>query len=1192
MDNRSFPDAWRWPGAGAAGRVQVSGDLEYGLLGPLVVRCGGTPLAVSPGKQQAALAALVLSPGRLVSQDELITVLWDQEPPPSARASLHNYVVRLRRALDAGGRQVIVTEPGGYRLDARPDQVDVSRLEAAVTAGRAAARAGDWAQAARTLAAGLALWRGEPLSGLHSPVLAAREVPRLTELRWQAAELQAEADLRLGQHQELTARLRSLVAQEPLRERLHALLMTALARDGQQGAALAAYQAARAVLVRELGAEPGAELQRLHQQILAGETSQPGTGQPGVGQPGTGQPGTGQPGASQPGAGPPPPEVTGVRYSLPPDTAAFTGRTDELARITATAMQETRSGTAVTVQVLDGMPGVGKTALAVRAAHALAGHFPDRQLFIDLNGHTPGRDPVRPRDALAALLAAAGADPRSLPDDVETRAALWRDKMAGQRALLVLDNAASSAQVIPLLPGAGRADGGRCLVLVTSRRHLAGLPGTAAPVPVSALPARQAAEMFTGLAPDHAASPDVAEVVALAGFLPLAISLLARVINRHPAWTLADLVTETRAGLLGMTAEHDSVAAAFDVSYRHLDAGRQRFFRLLSLHPGIGIDEYAAAALAGSTPQEAAALLDDLHREGLVTEIAPRRYGMHDLLRRYARDRAADPRAADPRAADTRAADPGSLGPGDAVPDDADPDGVAPGGADLGGTHLGDRVPGGEDAAARGRLTDYYRRAAAAADARLGYRTRPRRVPGAAPGGPAIPALPDSLRALAWARAERASLVACLDQAARAGQDALVVDLTAGLACLLTREGPWTEGLALHAAAISAARRLGDRLAEADALVDLGDMRRLADDQQGAARSLEQALSIYRDLGNRLGEANALHCLGNKRVTADVPTATRRMEQALRIFRDLGDRLGEANALQELGLARRLTGDFAEAGGIFARSLAIYRNLGNRLGEASALYDVAIVAEQTGDYRAAAATLEQALSISQELGDRRGAANALQALGTVRRATGDYAGATAAHAGALAIYRDFSARLGEANALLGLGIVQRLTGDYAGAASTTQEAMAVYRNSGDRFGEAHAMYNAGAVRRLTGDHPAAARILQECLALCREIGTRGGEAQVLNEQGTLYRQCHDLTMAGQCHQQALDLARAIRSAATEAHALAGLARCAAAATPADPARAATLLRQAHDIFARIGSPEAAAIQAELTPSPSPTPLPT
>jgi len=227
---------------------------------------------------------------------------------------------------------------------------------------------------------------------------------------------------------------------------------------------------------------------------------------------------------------------------LPPDTAAFTGRGEELAAIAGQVTGAAQAGGVIAIHAIGGMPGVGKTALAVHVAHLLSSRFPARQLFIDLHAHTPGRDPVAPEDALAGLLTAAGVDPRFLPGDLEARTALWRDRMAGQRALLVLDNAASTGQVAPLLPG-----GRDCLVLVTSRRHLGDLAGVIVPVLLDALPPEQAQEMFTRLAPRAAADPAaVAEVVQLAGFLPLAVSLLAHLFARHPSRTLADAAAEVR----------------------------------------------------------------------------------------------------------------------------------------------------------------------------------------------------------------------------------------------------------------------------------------------------------------------------------------------------------------------------------------------------------------------------------------------------------------------------------------------------------------------------------------------------------------------------------------------------------------------------------------------------------------------
>ncbi|HET7014308.1 MAG TPA: tetratricopeptide repeat protein [Streptosporangiaceae bacterium] len=781
------------------------------------------------------------------------------------------------------------------------------------------------------------------------------------------------------------------------------------------------------------------------------------------------------------------PAAPEVRYSLPTDTAAFTGREEEITRITAAVRGASGGGGVVTIGAIDGMPGVGKTALAVHVAHALAGQFPDRQLFIDLHGHTPGQQPVTAEDALAGLLAAIGVDARNLPGDLAGRAGLWRDRMTGQKALLVLDNAASSGQVAPLLPGTGG-----CLVLVNSRRHLGDLPGMVIPVLVDVLPPQDAASMFTRLAPRTAGDAEgVAQVVALAGHLPLAISLLARVFARHPSWTLADLAAETRAGVLTLAAETDSVAAAFEVSYRHLGPDLQRLFRLLGVHPGTTIDAYAATALVGVQLAKAAGLLDSLHAEGLLTEVSHRRYGMHDLIRRYAQDLAAADQTAD-------------------------------------------------SCQAVNRLLDYYEHTAAIAGTLLARQNRAR-PPAAVTAVPAVvPGLPDRERALAWARAERGNLLACLDHATGAGQHARVVALTAAVTTLLRNDGHWVDAITRHATAAQAARRLGDRYGEADAQTDLGSARRLTCDYPGAAEAAQEALGIYRDLGDRQGEGNALTELGTvRRLTGDYPGAAEAAQEALGIYRDLGDRTGQGNALRQLGAVRWLTGDYPGAAEALGATLDIYRDLGDRTGQAAALGE----------------------------------------LGVARRLTGDYRGAAEANREALGIYRDLGHRKGEAAALGELGVVRRLTGDYPGGVEAGEEALGIYRDLGDRFGQATALGELAAVRRLTGDYPAAAAAVEEALNIMRDLGDRGNETAMLNEAATLHLVRGDLNQAIACYRQALHLAREIGSSHNEAEALAGLGRCALAA--GDAASAKDSLRLAHQIFQKIGAADASEVAAEL-----------
>jgi len=781
--------------------------------------------------------------------------------------------------------------------------------------------------------------------------------------------------------------------------------------------------------------------------------------------------------------------VAAATRTLPRDIASFTGRQRELRELVDAAVG---LGGVVGIHAIGGMAGIGKTAFAVHAAHQLADRFPAGQIFLPLHGHTPGRQPVDPGDALASLLLTAGVPAGQLPPGLEARMALWRDRLAERQLLLVLDDAASSDQVRPLLPGEGGS-----LVLVTSRRHLSALEDATA-ISLDTLPPEEAAALLVrlaarpGLSP---ADPPVAEITRLCGYLPLAIGMVARQLHHHPAWSAAGRAAELAAAvdrLELMTAENLSVAAAFNLSYEDLAPDQQRLFRRLGLHPGADIDAYAAAALDGTGLAAAGRGLEALYDQYLVAEPARGRYRLHDLIREHAH----------------------------ALAERVDPD--------------GDRDQ------ATAWLLDYYQHTAARADALIARQARPAlaQADGAVPA--AVPAMADREQALAWARAERASLLACLDHVTRTGQHARVTALTAGLAGLLRHDGPWAEAITRHTAAIQAAGHLGDRLGQANALNDLGDVRRLTCDYPAAAEALEQALGIYRDLGNRLGQANALRDLGAvRRLTGDYPAAAEALEQALGIYRDLGDLLGQANALGYLGAVRRLTGDYPAAAEALEQALGIYRDLGDRLGQANVLNYLGVIRRLTGDYPAAARALEQALGIFCDLGDR----------------------------------------LGQAGALSNLGDVGRATGDYPAAAQAQEQALGIYRDLGSRGGQANALANLGAVRRLTGDFPAAAQALEQALDIHRDLGDRAAEAESLNERGVLYRMSGDLAQAERCHQQALELARAIATSWDEAHALAGLGRCALAAGHATQAEA--LLRQALQIFQRIGAGEAPDLLAEL-----------
>jgi tetratricopeptide (TPR) repeat protein/transcriptional regulator with XRE-family HTH domain len=864
--------------------------------------------------------------------------------------------------------------------------------------------------------------------------------------------------------------------------------------------------------------------------------------------------------------------------TLPRDIASFTGRRHELAEVAEAAAG---AGGVVSIHAIGGMAGIGKTAFAVHAGHRMASQFPGGQIFLPLHAHTPGHQPVDPADALASLLLTIGIPAGQIPADLEARTGLWRDRLAGRPLLLVLDDAASSEQIRPLLPGTGGS-----LVLVTSRRRLTALED-AQTISLDALTASEAAGLLVRLAVRpglSSADSGVGEITRLCGCLPLAIGMAARQLYHHPAWTLAGLAAELAAatGRLELLAtENLSVAAAFDLSYDDLTPDQQRLFRRLGLHPGTDIDSYAAAALDGTGLAAARHGLEGLYEQYLLTEPAAGRYRMHDLIREHARA-------------------------------------------------LTGRLDSGDDRQqATGRLLDYYQQAAARAQSLLARQTRG--VPAPPPGEPAeVPVLADREQALAWARAERASLLACLDEATAADQHGRVIALTAALEGLLRHDGPWDEAATRHATGVQAARQLGDRRAQALALSNLGDVRQLIGDYPGAARDLQEALSICRDLGDRPGQALALTSLGNtRRMADDHPGAARDLTEALRICRDLGYRPGQAVALVLCGLVLLVTGDYPGAARDLTEALGIFRDLGDRRGQADALFSLGAGEWLTGDYPGAARDLEAGLDIARDLGDRLLQTNVLTTLGTVRRLTGDYPGSVRDLREAVSISRDFGSRRGQASALfhlgevraltgdypaavrvlqealdigrdlggrhvqasplLALGVVRRLTGDLAAAARDLQEAASIFRDVGDRLGLAEALTHLGAVRRMTGDYPGAGRDLQEALGIAREIGSPDAEVTALNESGTLSRMRDGLGQARSFHQQALDRARLLGIPLEEAHALAGLGRCARAARRTTEADAG--LRQALAILRKIGAAEASGVSAELDALPG-TPDPT
>jgi tetratricopeptide (TPR) repeat protein/transcriptional regulator with XRE-family HTH domain len=729
--------------------------------------------------------------------------------------------------------------------------------------------------------------------------------------------------------------------------------------------------------------------------------------------------------------------------ALPRDIASFTGRQAELTQLLNAINALAASGGVVGIHAVDGMAGIGKTTFAVHAAHRLAGNFPDGQFFLPLHAHTPGQRPVGPADALASLLLIAGVAAPQIPPGLEARAGRWRDQVAGKKVLLLLDDAASHEQVRPLLPGSAGS-----LVLVTSRRRLAALQDAAA-ISLDTLSPEEGAALLVRLAGRPGLGPGAAgvgEITRLCGYLPLAIGMLASQLHHHPAWTTTGLAAGLAAAkdrLALMRAEDVSVAAAFDLSYRDLAGNQQRLFRRLGLHPGPDIDAYAAAALDHTSLAIARRCLDELYDQHLLTEPAPGRYRLHDLLREHARALAATDNPA-------------------------------------------------ESNEATGRLLDYYLHTALAASKHLTTPMTPLpplpadRRPGH------VPQLSTPGLAAAWLETERANLQAAASHAAACGRSQHAIAIPAAMADFLDAWGHWNQAAALHQTALTAARQAGDRPGQAGALTNLCAIQAMTGDYRAAAASAAQALALYHDIGDRAGQANALNNLGMiQRWTGDHQAAAASCRQALEFFRDLGHRHGQGDALNLLGALQAQAGNYAAAAETLQQALALYRDIGHRLGQGKALVDLGTVQRLTGDYPAATASQRQALKLFRGLGDREDQAYALNELGVLQRLTGNHRAAAASHRQALELFRESSARLGQAEALNNLGELLSQTPDSQQAREHHAQALAIARELGSPHEEARALEGIGHCHLHDGNPRQGAAQLRHALTIYQHIGASG-----------------------------------------------------------------------------------------------------
>ncbi|MFF2117183.1 BTAD domain-containing putative transcriptional regulator [Kitasatospora sp. NPDC058184] len=605
------------------------GGLRFTVLGPLRGWRDGGELVLGSPQQRSLLLALLLRANHPVSTGQLVDDLWGDDPPAKPSAVIRTYVHRLRRVL---GPAAPTTLSGGYLFALDAGGLDTHRVEELLGEARELRTAGQHARAAAVLRSALALWRGEPMTGLPGPY-AERQRGEWAERRVTVLESCLEAEVEAGPSGEAVAELAAVVAEYPLRERFSELLMLALYRTGRQAEALGVYRAADRRLRAQLGVSAGPGLRELQRRILVADAAlvAPAPTSASTSSPSATPTSSPAPTTARPAAAARAPYPAAVRPTqVPADLADFTGREAQTEALRAVLLSP---GT-MPVATVSGLGGVGKTALAVHVAHTLAADFPDGQLYLDLHG-ADGR-PTRPEEAVGAFLRSLGVPPEGLAPGLAERSAQFRSLLSGRRVLVVLDNARDAEQIRPLLPG--RAG---CAVLVTSRARLGSLPN-AHVVELTAFAPQEALgllERVVGGQRLRAEADTAGELVRLCGHLPLAVRILAARLACRPGWSMARLLDKLagdRRRLDVLRAGDLAVESAFRFGYDQLTPEQARAFRLLAVPEVPDLSPGAVAAVLGLPEREAEELAESLVDCSMLETAPPDRYRYHDLLRAFA----------------------------------------------------------------------------------------------------------------------------------------------------------------------------------------------------------------------------------------------------------------------------------------------------------------------------------------------------------------------------------------------------------------------------------------------------------------------------------------------------------------------------------------------------------------------------
>jgi tetratricopeptide (TPR) repeat protein/DNA-binding SARP family transcriptional activator len=947
--------------------------VEFRLLGPFEAWHDGAPVELGDLQQRYILVVLLLHLGRPVATERLIATVWGDNRPKTNLVP--GYIAKIRKLLKDAPEVSLDTTPTGYVLRMPEDRLDTVRFTKLCEEAGRARRDGDPVRATALLRDAVVLRRGPFLEDLDIDRVGGSDVISPDEGYFDALGDLADGELTAGHHRWVRDQLWPAVHADPTRQRLSWLLMRALLANGDRVKAMEVYHGTREAL-DEYGMETSTDLRRLVWLAQHGEPLS----------------------------------------TLPPRPASFTGRAEEL-QLIESHLRAAGPG----VVWLSGLPGVGKTALAVEAAHRLRSRFTDGRLFIELNGFTPNAGPLPAAEALARLLADLEVPPERIPAGLGARAELYQDRLAGTRTLVVLDNVRSAEQARPLLP----EDPG-CLAIVTSR--VSGDLDAGINLRLRPLPTDNAAELFRRLAGGQrmlGRSAQVNDVVARCGRLPLMIRVVAATFRRHEQWPLDHLIhVLTRAGPWRRDAGFgDTGAVPYLVSYQQLDPEQRTLFRLLGHLPGRDLSGYGAAALMACDLPHARDLLESLHAVSLIEESTPEQYHLLDPLKEFAT----------------------SL---------AGPD----------GPH--------EPAEALLRLVDFYLDTTTTAAA-TAFPFDREHQPAVARKCPVTPTFPNRKAALAWLGTERPNLVAAITYAAEHELSEHAWRLPVLLSRYFGTSGhlqDWTETLELAKRIVLA--NPGNRYGQAHVLLRLSTARWRGGRLTEALELAAQALTRWVALGDVQGEADTLSTIALPMVgLGDHERAIAHFQAALDKNRESGDVYGQAYVLSQLGALNEQLGNLELAEGQQITAVELLRTIDYPRGLAHSLDNLGSVRQRLHRFDEALANHQEAHTLAVDIADR-----SLQAL------TLSYIGNAHRRAGRLdeAVHYQEQAAAAVANTVtdpnlqtqlhLDRGATRHARGEHPAALGAFQSALDLATGTGDRRQQAHAHHGIARVLHTLGEH--------------------------------------------------------------------------------------------------------------------------